>query len=66
MKAKEQEYKRIQHQINELEQAKRDISFQVQKKLDEAQEIAEYLDGLEFEATLPEPPPKQTPPEQQP
>lgn len=50
VKAKEQEWKRIQHQINELEQAKRDITFDVQKKLDESQAIAEYLDGLEYEA----------------
>jgi len=44
MKAKEQEYKRIQNQINNLEQAKMDISFQFQKMLDECQQIAEWLD----------------------
>jgi predicted nuclease with TOPRIM domain len=50
IKAKEQEYKRLQKQINELEQAQADISFEVQKKLNESQEIAEYLDQLEYEA----------------
>jgi predicted nuclease with TOPRIM domain len=50
IKAKEQEYKRLQKQINELEQAQADISFEVQKKLNESQDIAEYLDQLEYEA----------------
>ena len=50
IKSKEQEYKRLQKQINELEQAQADISFEVQKKLNESQEIAEYLDQLEYEA----------------
>lgn len=41
IKAKEQEYSRLQKQIDELEQAKKDVSFEVQKKLAENQEIAE-------------------------
>ena len=50
IKAKEQEYKRLQKQINELEQAQADISFEVQRKLDESQKIAEWLDEREYEA----------------
>ena len=50
VKAKEQEYRRVQNQINDLEQAKRDMSFDVQKRLDEAQQIAEWLDVKEYEA----------------
>jgi len=50
IKAKEREYKRVQHQNNELEQAKKDISFDVQKRLNEAQEIAEWLDEKEWQA----------------
>ena len=49
IKAKEQEYKRIQKQINELEQAKSDISFQVQKRLDKSQAIADWLLQKEYE-----------------
>ena len=54
IKAKEQEYKRIQSQINNLEQAKKDIGFQVQKMLDECQQIAEWLDerSLNIEINL--------------
>lgn len=44
IKASEQEYERIQKQIDELEKAKKDISFQVQKKLNENQKISEWLD----------------------
>lgn len=50
IKAKEREYKRIQKQILDLELAKSIIGFDVQKMLQESQEIAEYLDGLEYEA----------------
>jgi len=48
--AKEQEYKRLQKQIDELEQAKKDLSFDVQKRLEESQKIAEWLDEREYEA----------------
>lgn len=50
IKAQEQEYKRLQKQIDELEQAKKDVSFEVQKRLDESQKIAEWLDEREYEA----------------
>ena len=50
IKSKEQEYERIQKQINELEQAKKDISFDIQKRIDEFQKIAEWLDQKEYEA----------------
>lgn len=55
IKVKEQEYKRLQKQINELEKAQSDISIYVQKKLNEIQEIAENLDQLEYEALTPKP-----------
>ena len=50
IKAKEQEYSRLQKQIDELERAKKDISFDVQKRLNESQEIAEWLDQKEYES----------------
>lgn len=49
IKIKEEEYKRLQKQIKELEQAKGDIIFEVQKRLTESQEIAEWLDQKEYE-----------------
>ena len=54
IKAKEQEYGRLQKQISELEQAKKDISFEVQKRLAESQEIADWLDQQEYEALMKE------------
>lgn len=48
--AKEQEYKRIQKQINELEQAKIDIAAAIQIKVDKAQKIADDLLEIEYEA----------------
>lgn len=50
IKAKEQEYIRLQKQINELQQAQKDISFEIQKRVDESQSIAEWLDEKEYEA----------------
>lgn len=49
IKAKEQEYNIIQKQIDELEQAKKDISFDVQKRLEESQKISEWLDQKEYQ-----------------
>lgn len=46
IKAKEQEYGRLGKQIYELEQARKDISFEVQKRINESQEIAEKMDEL--------------------
>jgi SMC interacting uncharacterized protein involved in chromosome segregation len=50
IKAKEQEYKRLCKQIEEIEHAKRDLSFEVQKRLDESQKIADWLLEKEYEA----------------
>lgn len=44
IKSKEQEYKRLQKQIDELESAMKDISFEVQKLLIESEKISEWLD----------------------
>lgn len=52
IKAKEQEYKRLQHQIYDLEQAKMDISFEIQKKVDQSQKIADQLLEIEYEALV--------------
>lgn len=52
IKAKEQEYQRLQKQIDELEQAKRDISFDIQKRVDESEKIAEWLDQKQYESFL--------------
>jgi len=49
IKASEQEYKRFQTKIKILEQAKADVSFEVQKLLQESQKIAEWLDEKEYE-----------------
>lgn len=50
IKVKEQEYKRLQNQINELKQAQLNIDLEVQKILNESQEISEYLDQVGYEA----------------
>ena len=50
IKAKEQEYKRLCNQIEEIEIAKRDLSFDVQRRLRESQIIAEWLEEKECEA----------------
>lgn len=50
IKAKEQEYQRINKQIDELEMAKKDISFDIQKRLKESQEIGEWLLQQEYDA----------------
>ena len=50
IKAKEQEYFRLCKQVEEIEQRKRDVCFEVQKKLAESQDIADFLLGKEYEA----------------
>lgn len=50
--AKEQEYKRLQKQIDELEQAKKDVIFDVQKRLDESEKIGEWLSEKEYDAFI--------------
>ncbi len=49
IKSHEQEYSRICKQIRELEDAKKDISGRITKKLNESQEIAEKLDSIQYE-----------------
>lgn len=51
IKAKEQEYGRLCKQVYELEKAKKDISFEVQKKIEESQEIADKLLEIEYKNT---------------
>ena len=46
--AKEQEYNRLQKQIDELEKAKKDISFEVQKRLAEGEKIGEWFNEREY------------------
>lgn len=52
IKAKEQEYHRLQKQIDELEQAKKDVSFEVQKRLAESEKIGEWMAEREYEALM--------------
>ncbi len=52
IKAKEQEYQRLQKQIDELEQAKKDVSFEVQKKLAESEKIGEWFAEREYDALM--------------
>ena len=52
IKAKEQEYQRLQKQIDELEQAKKDVSFEVQKRLTEGEKIGEWMTEREYEALM--------------
>ncbi len=52
IKAKEQEYKRLQKQIDELEQAKKDVSFEVQKRLAESEKIGEWFAKREYDALM--------------
>jgi hypothetical protein len=47
IKTKEQEYSRLSLQIKELEIAKKDVSFQIQKKLSENEKINIKLNTLE-------------------
>jgi hypothetical protein len=47
IKTKEQEYSRLSSQIKELELAKKDVSFQIQKKLAENEKINIKLNTLE-------------------
>lgn len=50
IKAKEQEYSRLSKQIEVLEQAKKDVSFDIQKRVDESQKIADWLLEKEYDA----------------
>jgi len=52
IKAKEQEYQRLCNQIKELEQSKKDISFEVQKRLAESEKIGEWMSEREYNALL--------------
>lgn len=50
IKAKEQEYKRLSSQIEDLKLAQRDISFDIQKRIEESEQIAEWMLEKEYEA----------------
>lgn len=50
IKLKENEFNMVQKQIIELEKSKERILKEVGDKLQEIQDIAEHLDGLEYEA----------------
>ncbi len=52
IKAHEQEYQRIQKQKDDLDQAQKNISFLVQKKIAKGQEIAEKLLEMEAKALI--------------
>lgn len=49
IKAQEQEYSRVRKQIKVFEDDCRDISFRIQKKIQESQDIADKLDAMEYE-----------------
>ncbi len=48
IKSLEQEYTRLSKQMHELEEAKKDVSFKIQKRLNESQEINEKLLEIEY------------------
>lgn len=52
IKAKEQEYKRLSSQIEYLKLAQRDISFDIQKRIDESEQIGEWMLEKEHEGLL--------------
>jgi hypothetical protein len=52
IKANEQEYQRMSKQIDELIVSQKDISFKIQKKIAEGQEIAEKLHDIEATALI--------------
>ena len=52
IKAKEQEYKRLQSQINKIEQSKKDVSSEIEKRLAEVEKIGEWLAEREHEALM--------------
>lgn len=49
IKAKEQEYKRLSSQIEDLKLAQRDISFDIQKRIAESEQIGEWMLEKEYE-----------------
>lgn len=49
IKAKEQEYKRLSSQIEDLKLAQRDISFDIQKRIEESEQIGEWMLEKEYE-----------------
>lgn len=49
IKAQEQEYARVRKQIKVFEDDCRDISFRIQKKMEESQDIADKLLAMEYE-----------------
>jgi acetyl-CoA carboxylase alpha subunit len=49
IKAKEQEYKRLSSQIEDLKLAQRDISFDIQKRINELEQIGEWMLEKEYE-----------------
>jgi hypothetical protein len=48
IKSFEQEYQRLQNQINKLNEDKKTVSFKVQERLQESQGIAEQLHEIEY------------------
>lgn len=49
IKVKEKEFERLQIQINNINNAKSELLSDVQKLMDENQEIAEWLDSKEYD-----------------
>ena len=52
IKSRQREYQRLQKQIDELEQAKKDLSFEVQQRLAEIEKIGEWMAERECEALM--------------
>jgi hypothetical protein len=52
IKAMQQEYVRMQKQINEIIIAQKDCVFSIQKRYDEAQKNAEKLEEIEVEMLI--------------
>lgn len=50
IKVKEQEYRRLCYQIEKLEEDKKDISFDIQKRIEESERISNWLLEKEYEA----------------
>ena len=48
IKSKEQEYKRLSSQIEDLKLAQRDISFDIQKRINESEQIGEWMLEQEY------------------
>ena len=52
IKSKEQEYKRLQEQIVQLEKAQKNIVLEIQQLIEETEQLGEFLTRGEYDALM--------------